>query len=115
MIDFGDWPMWGRQVGWTVVTLAVSWTIGRLLASMVLSRVPRWLAGRHVTVAESAAQIVRRRPSWWFLHRGLARGRLLAALRGSPITGGTYRIHPRRRVRDVRGGRHRQSSSTWQF
>ena len=71
MIDFGDWPMWGRQMAWTVVTLAVSWTIGRVFASIVLSKVPRWLAGRHGTLAESAAQIVRRRLPWWFLLIGV--------------------------------------------
>lgn len=71
MIDFGDWPMWGRQVAWTVVTLAVSWTIGRVFASIVLSKVPRWLAGRHGTLVESAAQIVRRRLPLWFLLIGV--------------------------------------------
>ena len=71
MIDFGDWPMWGRQMAWTVVTLAVSWTIGRVFASIVLSKVPRWLAGRHGTLAESAAPIVRRRLPWWFLLIGV--------------------------------------------
>jgi small-conductance mechanosensitive channel len=71
MIDFSDWPMWGRQVVWTVVTLTVSWTIGRVFASIVLSKVPLWLAGRHVTVAESAAQIARRRLPWWFLLIGV--------------------------------------------
>jgi small-conductance mechanosensitive channel len=71
MMDFGDWPMWGRQVGWTVVTLAASWTIGRVFASMVLAKAPQWLAGRHATVADSAAQIVRRRLPWWFLLVGV--------------------------------------------
>jgi small-conductance mechanosensitive channel len=71
MSDFGDWPMWGRQLVWTLVTLAVSWTIGRVVASIVLSRVPRWLPVRHVSVGESAAQIVRRRLPWWFLLIGV--------------------------------------------
>jgi small-conductance mechanosensitive channel len=60
-----------RQVVWTLVTLALSWTIGRVFASIVLSRVPRWLPGLHGSVAESAAQIVRRRLPWWFLLIGV--------------------------------------------
>jgi small-conductance mechanosensitive channel len=54
-----------------LVTLAVSWTIGRVLASLVMSKVPRWLADRHVTVAQSAARIVSRRLPWWFLLVGV--------------------------------------------
>lgn len=69
--NFGDWPWWGRHVVWTVLTLAVSWTIGRVFAAIVRSKVPRWLARRHVAVAESAAQIVGRRLPWWFLLVGV--------------------------------------------
>ena len=71
MIDFSDWPTWGRPFVWTVVTVALSWAIGRVFASIVMSRVPRWLAGRHVRVADSAARIVRRRLPWWFLLVGV--------------------------------------------
>jgi small-conductance mechanosensitive channel len=71
MIDFSDWPPWGGPIVWTLVTLAASWTIGRVFASIVMSKVPRWLAGRHVTVAESATQIIRRRLPWWFLLIGI--------------------------------------------
>jgi small-conductance mechanosensitive channel len=71
MIDFGDWLVWGRPLVWTVVTLAVSWAVGRVSASVVMSRVPRWLAGRHLTVAQTAAEIIRRRLPWWFLLIGI--------------------------------------------
>jgi small-conductance mechanosensitive channel len=71
MIDFSDWPNWSRPFVWTMVTLAVSWTVGRVCASMVMSKVPRWLPGRHATVAESAARIVRRRLPWWSLLIGV--------------------------------------------
>ena len=71
MIDFSHWPTWSRSLVWTFVTLAVSWAIGRVSASMVMSKVPRWLTGRYATVAKSAAQIVRRRLPWWFLLIGV--------------------------------------------
>jgi small-conductance mechanosensitive channel len=56
---------------WTLVTLAVSWAIGRVIGSIVMSKVPRWLAGRHATVAEFAARSVRRRLPWWSLLIGI--------------------------------------------
>jgi small-conductance mechanosensitive channel len=70
MIDVSDWPSWGQPFAWTLVTLAVSWAFGRVLASIVRSKVPR-LAGRHVRVAESAARVVSRRLPWWFLLVGV--------------------------------------------
>jgi small-conductance mechanosensitive channel len=71
VIDVGDWPLWGRRMVWTAVTVAAAWTVGRVFASIVLSRVPRWLTGRYARVAESAALIVRRRLPWWFLLIGV--------------------------------------------
>jgi small-conductance mechanosensitive channel len=71
MIDFSDWPIWFRPFVWTLVTLGVSWVGGRVFASVVMSKVPRWLAAGHVTVAEAAAQILRRRLPWWFLLIGV--------------------------------------------
>jgi small-conductance mechanosensitive channel len=71
MIDLGDWQKWAPPFGWTLLTLAVSWAIGRVSASIVMTRMPPWLAGRHVAVAESAARIVRRRLPWWFLLVGV--------------------------------------------
>jgi small-conductance mechanosensitive channel len=71
MIDFSGWPTWGRPFGWTLLTLAISWAVGRIFAAIVTSKVPRWLSGRHVTVAESAARIVRRRVPWWFMLIGV--------------------------------------------
>lgn len=71
MSNFSDWPAWAPPLAWTVVTLAVSWAVGRLLASIIMSRVPPLLRGRHVAMAESAARIVRRRLPWWFLLIGV--------------------------------------------
>lgn len=71
MIDFGNWPAWGRPLVWTLVTLALSWAIGRVVAAIVMSKALRWLAGRHAAVAEPAAQIVRRRLPWWFFLVGV--------------------------------------------
>jgi small-conductance mechanosensitive channel len=71
MIDFSDWPAWGRPLVWTLVTLAVSGAIGRVFASIVTSKMPHWLGGRHESVAESAARIIRRRLPWWFLLVGV--------------------------------------------
>ena len=71
MTDFSDWPTWSRPFVWTLVTLAVSWATGRVFASILTSKLPRWLTGRHLTVAESAARIVRRRLPWWFLLIGI--------------------------------------------
>jgi small-conductance mechanosensitive channel len=71
MNDLTDWPTWGRPLVWTVVTLALAWAVGRVSASLVMSKLPRWLAGRHVTLADAAAQIVRRRLPWWFLLIGV--------------------------------------------
>ena len=71
MTDFSEWPGWGQPLLWTLLTLALSWAIGRVLASIVTAKVPRWLAGRHVSVAESAARIVSRRVPLWFLLVGV--------------------------------------------
>jgi small-conductance mechanosensitive channel len=71
MLVFSDWPTWGRPLVWTLITLVASWTIGRVMASIVVSRVPRWLSGRHMDVAAAAARIVRRRLPWWSLLIGV--------------------------------------------
>jgi small-conductance mechanosensitive channel len=71
MMDFSDWPAWGPPLVWTLLTIALSWAIGRVLASVVMSKVPKWLAGQHAAVAESAARIVRSRVPWWFLLIGV--------------------------------------------
>jgi small-conductance mechanosensitive channel len=71
MIDFSGWSTWGLPFAWSSLTLAVSWAIGRVFASILVSKVPRWLAGRHLAVAESAARIVQRRLPGWFLLIGV--------------------------------------------
>ena len=71
MIDIRIWPTWGSQVVWTLVTLAVCWTIGHVLGAYLISRLPRWLPDRQRTPAQSAVHIVRRRLSWWLLLIGV--------------------------------------------
>ena len=71
MPDFSAWPAWGRSAVWTAVTMAAMWTIGRVLGSIVISKTSRWLVGRHATVADCAARIVRRRLPWWCLLVGV--------------------------------------------
>jgi small-conductance mechanosensitive channel len=70
-MNFQDWPGWGPPFVWTLITLGISWLMGRVVASLVVSRAPRWLAGRHTVVAECAARIVHRRMPWWFLLVGV--------------------------------------------
>jgi hypothetical protein len=41
MIDFIDWPPWGGPFAWTLVTLAASWTFGRVFASIVIRYLAR--------------------------------------------------------------------------
>jgi small-conductance mechanosensitive channel len=58
-------------VAWTLVTLAVSWTIGHVVGAVVMSRVTRWLAGRRQALVPSAVNVVRRRVPWWSLLIGV--------------------------------------------
>ena len=71
MSDFSEWTTWGRPFVWTLVTCVISWALGRVIASIVTARVTRWLVGRHVSVAESAARIISRRLPRWFLLVGI--------------------------------------------
>ena len=71
MSEFASWPAWARALVWTVGTLGVSWATGRVLGSMVISRVPRWLPGGQQVLVECAVQIVRRRLPWWALLVGV--------------------------------------------
>jgi hypothetical protein len=60
MFDFANWPGWGWRLAWTLGTLGVAWGVGRVLASVVVSRVEGWLPGRHHDVARAAATVLRR-------------------------------------------------------
>jgi small-conductance mechanosensitive channel len=63
-----EWSAWGRQLTWTLVTLAAAWLLGHVFGAVVVSRVPRWLPQGQRVLAESAASVVRRRlPLWFFL------------------------------------------------
>jgi small-conductance mechanosensitive channel len=71
MMDVTDWPTWGGPLVWSLVTLAIAWAIGRVLAAIVRSKGPRWLSGRHAAVAEAAARIIHQRLPWWCLLIGV--------------------------------------------
>ena len=51
MSDFNNWATVVRPFVWTCVTLAIAWAIGRVLASIVVSKVRQWLPGQHLAVA----------------------------------------------------------------
>ena len=61
MPDFASWPAWATTLGWTAVTLVLSWGVGRTLSAILASRVPRlrqpWL--------QTAADVVHKRLPWW--------------------------------------------------
>jgi small-conductance mechanosensitive channel len=64
MPELGDWPNWGRQLVWTVVTLAVSWGIGLVLGAFVMSRLPPLLPEGQRALAQSVVRIIRNRLPW---------------------------------------------------
>jgi len=67
MPDLGGWPTWGAQLGWTIVTVAAGWSVGRILGALVASRFPRWLPESAGTLAQSSAHVIRSRLPWWGL------------------------------------------------
>ena len=67
MTQVGTWSAWVSPLAWTIGTLAASWVMGHLLGAVLMSRVPRWLAGRQHRLTESALQIVRKRLPLWSL------------------------------------------------
>ncbi|MBI4478383.1 MAG: mechanosensitive ion channel family protein [Acidobacteria bacterium] len=71
MPDLGSWPAWGPRLVWTIVTLGASWAIGRVLAAVVMARVPRWLSGREHLLVQSVVHVLRKRLPWWSLLIGV--------------------------------------------
>jgi small-conductance mechanosensitive channel len=64
-MNLGTWSAWGPPLGWTLVTLGVSWSIGYVLGVVLRARVPQWLPDRHRAVVQAAVEILRRRLPWW--------------------------------------------------
>jgi small-conductance mechanosensitive channel len=60
-----DWPVWGSRIAWTLLTLAASWALGRMLTALVASRATRWRPGQEHLWVDTALQVVRRRLPWW--------------------------------------------------
>lgn len=71
MPDLTRWSTWGAPLAWTLVTLAVSWGIGHLLGTVVMSRVPRLVPESQRALVHSSARIVRKRLPRWCLLVGL--------------------------------------------
>lgn len=68
MLDNAGWSAWGVPLAWTLVTLALSWGIGHLLAAVVISRVQAWLPGGQRALVDANVRVVRRRiPQWCLL------------------------------------------------
>lgn len=65
MLDLGNWPAWGPLLAWTLGTVGVSWGIGHVLASVVISRILRWRPSRQQVSVQSAVHVLRRRLPWW--------------------------------------------------
>lgn len=66
-MNLGSWSAWASPLAWAGGTLAASWVIGHLLGALLMTRVPRWLTGRHQRLTDSALQILRKRLPWWSL------------------------------------------------
>jgi small-conductance mechanosensitive channel len=71
MTEYVNWAAWGPPLAWTIGTLAVSWAMGHVLATVLTSRVAKWMSDRHRRLTESALQIVRSRLPLWSLLVGV--------------------------------------------
>jgi small-conductance mechanosensitive channel len=65
MLDIGSWPGWGRQLAWTLATIALSWAIGRGLSAAVVARIGEWVPGRQNAWVQTAVQVIRKRLPLW--------------------------------------------------
>jgi small-conductance mechanosensitive channel len=65
MFDPASWPAWGLRLAWTLGTLGACWGVGRVLASVVMSRVARWMPGRQQALVKPVVDAVRSRLPWW--------------------------------------------------
>jgi small-conductance mechanosensitive channel len=63
-----DWSLWGTRLAWTLLTIALSWAIGRILTAIIGSRATRWIPGQQHSWVHTALQVMRRRlPRWCVL------------------------------------------------
>jgi small-conductance mechanosensitive channel len=65
MTAFDGWPLWASSLAWTAATLLASWTIGRVLAAVLIPRLAHWLRDRQFLAAQSALGLLQRRLPWW--------------------------------------------------
>jgi len=66
-----DLPAWWATLAWTAVTLGVSWTVGVVVAGVLVARLPRWLPPGQRALAESVVRIARGRLPWLALLVGV--------------------------------------------
>mgnify|MGYP002629468762 CR=1 FL=1 len=65
MDDLVNGATWMTPLIWTAATLAGAWIIGRVLAAVLLGRVPGWLPPGQQMWAHAAVDVVRPRMPWW--------------------------------------------------
>jgi hypothetical protein len=56
---------------WTAATLVASWAVGRVVAALLIARLPESAPTRPPSVSSTAIAIVRRRLPWWALLVGV--------------------------------------------
>jgi hypothetical protein len=68
MADLWNWLGPGSPLLSTVIALALGWTLGRLAAAVLMSRIPRWVPNRQRAVADAIVGVLRHRiPRWGLL------------------------------------------------
>ena len=68
MAELWNWLGPGSSLLSTVIALALGWTLGRLAAAVLVSRIPRWMPDRQRAVADAIVGVLRRRiPRWGLL------------------------------------------------
>ena len=69
--EIGNWSGWGPSLGWTFGTLALSWSMGRVLDAILTSRVSTSLRDHPQVWVQTAVVVVRKRLPGWFLLVGV--------------------------------------------
>jgi small-conductance mechanosensitive channel len=67
MMVLGEWSNWVSPAAWTIGTLAASALLGRLLAALLLARLPPSAPAGQPRLSAASARIVRTRLPWWAL------------------------------------------------
>jgi small-conductance mechanosensitive channel len=65
VLDVDNWTVWGTRSGWTLATIALSWGVGRVLSTILVSRAAKWLARHPHAWVPAALDVARSRLPWW--------------------------------------------------